>query len=226
MKRLHSTPFNWTPNPGKVFPTACSSLLALTRITLQIPIQRYSEKNGSNVRAVHEVALDGEDADALTTNEAELDGELAELSLGEKLAASTTVPHLRITSTKAENPEDNSVPSHADPVSLTRALIQALHSNNAQLLESVLRTKGDQLILNTVRKLPATFAVPLVRECVARLNRGHGAGLDGAKAARGSAVDASTGKLLIRWLRATLITHTSHLLSVSPVLMTSHSDAC
>ena len=188
------------------------NFVALTHITLQIPIQRYNENKGSHVRTAHEVPLDGEEI----INDAELDGELAELSLGEKLAANTTIPHLPATDKKVEDPEDHTIPPHVDPISLTRTLIQALHlhSNNAQLLESVLRSRGETLILNTVKKLPATFAVPLVRECVARLNRGRGAGLDGTKTASGSVVDANAGKNIVKWLRATLIAHTSHLLSV------------
>jgi len=123
------------------------NFVALTHITLQIPIQRYNENKGSHVRTAHEVPLDGEEI----INDAELDGELAELSLGEKLAANTTIPHLPATDKKVEDPEDHTIPPHVDPISLTRTLIQALHlhSNNAQLLESVLRSRGETLILNT-----------------------------------------------------------------------------
>lgn len=94
--------------------------------------------------------------------------------------------------------------------SLTSSLVQALHSNDSRLLESCLVHSKEKIIKATVKRLPAHLVIPLVEALVERLGRGrrgYGVGVSG--------VHASRGKALIMWMRAVLVLHIAHLITVS-----------
>lgn len=161
--------------------------------------------------------------------------DLAELSLGQRLTALSGGADLDVansdTSSMSENeaafPKKNStarrrhktrtgkesdgdhlpVPAH----SLSRTLVQALHSADTGLLETCLLHSDESLVMNTVRRLPPQLAVPLLTACVERL--GRGARANTAKGGGGGA-SAQRGTGLIRWIRAVLIVHTAHLMTV------------
>ena len=105
------------------------------------------------------------------------------------------------------------VPVDAVPASsLTRTLIQALHSSDTRLLETCLAHSDATLIRNTVRRLPPQLAVPLVSACVERLGRGaRGNNLKGG----GGGASSQRGTALINWVKAVLTTHSGHLMTVS-----------
>lgn len=161
--------------------------------------------------------------DDLATNEVEgeLDAELAEMSLGQRLTALTgeeTAAHVARGSDDEEGPSKASqkaerIAIQAVPASsLTRTLIQALHSSDSGLLETCLAHTNATLIQNTVKRLPPQLAVPLVTACVERLGRGKrvGRGKGG-----GGGAGAQRGTGLVRWVRAVLVVHGGHLLTVS-----------
>lgn len=91
--------------------------------------------------------------------------------------------------------------------SLARTLVQALHAGDAQLLDTVLRYGGDQRIVQaTVRRLPPQLAVPFLTGVTERLAR---------RKQDAAAASAQRGLSLLNWVRAVLVAHGAHLLTVS-----------
>lgn len=150
----------------------------------------------------------------------DLDVDLAELSLGQRLTALSgadarpssdtddeTTPKGSKSSKKKTQNEINVVPAN----SLTRTLIQALHSSDSRLLETCLAHSDQALIRNTVGRLPPQLAVPLITACVERLGRGARAGnMKGG----GGGASSQRGTGLITWVKTTLAIHSGHLMTV------------
>jgi U3 small nucleolar RNA-associated protein 5 len=97
--------------------------------------------------------------------------------------------------TKANPPTKRSGPPTAE--SQSQMLVQALHSQDKQLLESVLRTNKERVVEHTVRRLPSTLVVPLIKEVVHRIQ---------SRPTRAAE--------LIVWIRSTLLIHSSYLMTV------------
>ena len=96
--------------------------------------------------------------------------------------------------------------------SLTRTLIQALHSSDSRLLEMCLIHSDPILIRNTVRRLPPQLAIPLITACVDRLGRGaRAANMKGG----GGGASSQRGMGLLTWLKTVLAIQTGHLMTVS-----------
>jgi U3 small nucleolar RNA-associated protein 5 len=160
--------------------------------------------------------------------QAEIDGslqvDLAELSLGQRLKA-VSQKGLDIgsdmddeTSSKAQTKPRKKLTGTEMPVvaanSLTRTLIQALHSSDTRLLEMCLTHSEPTLIHNTVRRLPPQLAIPLMTSCVDRLGKRNNVkgGGGGASSQRGSS--------LVIWVKTVLVIHAGHLMTVrSQVIM-------
>ena len=169
------------------------------------------------------------DATADRNAEGALDADLAELSLGERLAARPDVVGVTNTGREQRSSESDVEDTHAPGLpnrerrqvkhetvpahSLTRTLIQALHAGDTSLLEACLSHSDETLVRNTVARLPSQLAVPLLNACVERLGRGpRGNNLKG----RGGGASAQRGMALIKWVRAVLTIHSAHLMTVSP----------
>lgn len=147
-----------------------------------------------------------------------LDAELAELSLGQRLTAISGVPQQTADSDSdapgqgrrkkrvSDTPIDV-VPAH----SLTRTLIQALHSSDTRLLEMCLTHSDANLVRNTVRRLPPQLAVPLLNACVERLSRGSRAA---SGKGGGGGASSQRGAGLVAWVQAVLVVHSAHLMTV------------
>ncbi|KAJ8401188.1 hypothetical protein AAFF_G00387700 [Aldrovandia affinis] len=73
-------------------------------------------------------------------------------------------------------------------------LVQGLESKDNQILNKVFQTRKEALIKNTVARLPIPAVLPLVEELTKRI-QGH----------------PYTAVLLVRWLKAVLLLHTSYL---------------
>jgi len=157
-----------------------------------------------------------------------LDVDLAELSLGQRLTAvsgGNPATHLA-GSSESEGEGDGfprqpngksgkgktAAPDSVPASSLTRTLIQALHSSDSRLLETCLSHSDPFLIRSTVRKLPPQLAVPLLTACVDRLGRGHrAANMRGG----GGGASSQRGISLIAWVKVVLTVHSGHLMTVS-----------
>jgi U3 small nucleolar RNA-associated protein 5 len=156
----------------------------------------------------------------------DLDVDLAELSLGQRLTALSGGDEVTGRNTtsgsddadadatsrrsgKQKNKQDASIVVPAN--SLTRTLIQALHSSDSRLLETCLTHSDQNLIRNTVRRLPPQLAVPLLTACVERLGRGsRAANMKGG----GSGASSQRGTGLLAWVKAVLAIHSGHLMTV------------
>jgi len=153
----------------------------------------------------------------------EVDGalqvDLAELSLGQRLKA---VEHTadsgeedkpangKSRSKKSARADVSSIPVN----SLTRTLIQALHSSDSRLLEMCLAHSDATLIQNTVQRLPPQLTVPLISACVERLGRGsRAANMKGG----GGGASSQRGMGLITWIKTVLAVHAGHLMAVSRI---------
>ncbi|KAI0719129.1 NUC189-domain-containing protein [Cerioporus squamosus] len=186
------------------------------------PNKRYNESASLQVGTGAELGQDRELDDLVMRDvDGALDADLAELSLGQRLSAvqgaadgaSESEPDTDAEEGAAPNGKaQKGAPVDAVPASsLTRTLIQALHSSDTRLLETCLVHSDATLIRNTVRRLPPQLAVPLVTACVERLSRGaRGNNMKGG----GGGASSQRGTALINWVKAVLTTHSGHLMTM------------
>jgi U3 small nucleolar RNA-associated protein 5 len=157
--------------------------------------------------------------------QAEIDGslqvDLAELSLGQRLKAVSQKgldivsdmddDTLNKTQTKPLKKQTGAEIPVVAANSLTRTLIQALHSSDTRLLEMCLTHSDPTLIRNTVRRLPPQLAIPLITSCVERLGRGNR--VTNMKGGGGGA-SSQRGSSLVAWVKTVLTIHAGHLMTV------------
>ncbi|KAF8213640.1 WD40-repeat-containing domain protein [Mycena galopus ATCC 62051] len=190
------------------------------------PNKRYTESGSVAVRSGAELGQD-EEMDDIAHNaiDGELDVDLAELSLGQRLTALSgdaqpvassdsddepTTQKSKATRKSAGDASTQDV-SVVPASSLTRTLIQALHSSDTKLLETCLAHSDQTLIRNTVRRLPPQLAVPLITACVERLGRGARAGnMKGG----GGGASSQRATTLIMWVKTVLTVHSGHLMTM------------
>ena len=164
------------------------------------------EPSSLAVRSGAELAQDAS-ADDLADLGGDLDVDLAELSLGQRLTAleppaSRPADAEHSDSDDPERPPTQTSRTHQpSSITLTRTLIQALHSTDTKLLETCLMYSDPTLITQTVQRLPPQLAVPLLGACVQRLGRT-------------SAPGTQRAAVLVRWIRAVLVIHSGHLMTV------------
>ena len=168
------------------------------------------EPSSLAVRSGTELAQDSS-ADDLADLGGNLDVDLAELSLGQRLTAlGPPAPRpadaVHSDSDDVERPPaQTSLIDQPNSITLTRTLIQALHSTDTKLLETCLMYSDPTLITQTVQRLPPQLAVPLLGACVQRLGRT-------------SAPGTQRAAVLVRWIRAVLVVHSGHLMTVRTTL--------
>jgi U3 small nucleolar RNA-associated protein 5 len=157
--------------------------------------------------------------------QAEIDGslqvDLAELSLGQRLKAVSQKElelgsdmdddTLNKTQTKPLKKHTGTEMPVVAANSLTRTLIQALHSSDTRLLEMCLTHSDPTLIRNTVRRLPPQLAIPLITSCVERLGKRNG--VTNMKGGGGGA-SSQRGSSLVAWVKMVLVIHAGHLMTV------------
>ena len=170
------------------------------------PSKRYVEPSSLAVRSGTEFAQDAS-ADDIADLGGDLDVDLAELSLGQRLTA-LDPPASRPADAGHSGSDDPERPPartsrtvRPNSITLTRTLIQALHSTDTKLLETCLMYSDPTLITQTVQRLPPQLAVPLLGACVQRLGRT-------------SAPGTQRAAVLVRWIRAVLVVHSGHLMTV------------
>jgi len=195
-----------------------------SELATNAPNQRYSESNSVAVHSGMELGQDQSADDlAMRDVDGDLDVDLAELSLGQRLTALSGVADRNTTTdSEDEGAETTSrrsgkekmkqdTPNVVPANSLTRTLIQALHSSDSRLLETCLAHSDQTLIRNTVRRLPPQLAVPLLTACVERLGRGsRAANMKGG----GGGASSQRGTGLLAWVKAVLAVHSGHLMTM------------
>ncbi|TFY72235.1 hypothetical protein EVG20_g770 [Dentipellis fragilis] len=216
---------NFISEATSVREDASSALAAEDQGIVGAPSKRYAEAPNLAVRSGNDLGQDAS-ADDIAMRDAEgaLDVDLAELSLGQRLTAldPTSAPAHASDSESPSSAEDDARrrPSRVrksaataapSSITLTRTLIQALHSSDTRLLETCLSSTEPGLVMNTVRRLPPQLAVPLLNACVERLGRGKRAGT--MKGGGGAAGSQRAGGL-VRWIKTVLVVHSGHLMTM------------
>ncbi|KAF9919522.1 WD repeat-containing protein 43 [Linnemannia zychae] len=81
--------------------------------------------------------------------------------------------------------------------SLQQMLIQALHSNDLQLLEACLTFNNVEVIRNTIRRLPTAYVIPFLTQVIHKFQQ-----------------KPSRGEALLEWIKAVMLIHTAYLMTV------------
>ncbi|WWC85277.1 uncharacterized protein L201_000139 [Kwoniella dendrophila CBS 6074] len=165
-----------------------------------LPIQRFTAPH--NVTEAPHADTDE------TTSKLPTDVDMADLSLGERMlavndgsapaATDSDAPAIKAKAT-AEAAFDGPV----NAASLTRVLVQALHTSDPALLTLCLSHRNPTLIRNTIRKMPAQLALPLLKACVERLGQGKSANKRGG--GRGSVQNEQQGRGTVEWVKGVLV---------------------
>ncbi|KAG0039763.1 WD repeat-containing protein 43 [Gryganskiella cystojenkinii] len=85
--------------------------------------------------------------------------------------------------------------------SLQQMLIQALHSNDLQLLEACLTFNNVEVIRNTVRRLPTAYVIPFLTQVIHKFQQ-----------------KPNRGEALLEWIKAVLLIHTAYLMTVPDLI--------
>ncbi|KAJ7294003.1 hypothetical protein C8J57DRAFT_1112699 [Mycena rebaudengoi] len=188
--------------------------------------RRYTESGSVAVRSGAGLRQDEDMDDVPLAVDGDLDVDLAEPTLGQRLTALSGDSRPAISDSDDEAGAAAKKPKSRKPKqgngdakdvsvvpanSLTRTLIQALHSSDTRLLETCLAHSDQTLIRNTVRRLPPQLAVPLTTACVERLGRGaRAANMKGG----GGGTSSQRGAALIVWVKTVLAVHSSHFMTM------------
>ena len=137
------------------------------------------------------------------------DVDMADLTLGERLLA---LPNRDISAAPTEKAPP-AINGPANAASLTRLLVQALHTSDPALLNLVISHRDPVLIRNTIRKMPPTLALPLLKACIERLGQGKGVNQRGG--GRGAGQQEQQGRGTVAWIKCCLAERGSLLMAVS-----------
>ncbi|WVQ78071.1 hypothetical protein IAT38_000152 [Cryptococcus sp. DSM 104549] len=171
-----------------------------------LPVQRFAAPTG-----VFEAPPEGADEDTSAKLSADVD--MAELSLGERmLVAPTGAAPNGETPAKPKASLGASLDGPVNAASLTRVLVQALHTSDPALLTLCLSHRNPVLIRNTIRKMPAQLALPLLKACVERLGQGKGAHKRGG--GRGAGQNEQQGRGTVEWVKGVLVERGSILMTM------------
>jgi U3 small nucleolar RNA-associated protein 5 len=206
-----------------------------------IPVKRFNADSATAGRATT-IAFADEEAARLSRTQLELpvEGELADLTLGERLAVMEgNLPAVQRDGAVSDEDDDEDADEDEAPAgkserktketgavptqlpiqttqSLTRLLSQALHSSDQPLLSLILTSTTNStptLVRNTIRKMPASLALPLLKACVDRL--GKGKQYDRRGGGRGGAIAPQQGRGVVAWIKGVLVERGSVLMAVS-----------
>ncbi|KAG0223148.1 WD repeat-containing protein 43 [Actinomortierella wolfii] len=142
--------------------------------------------------------------DADSDNDEDAEGakdQLAERTMEEKLqdlAVEDSTPKLSL-KTKSSGSKNKYPTPKAN--SLQQMLIQALHSNDLQLLEACLTFNNVEVIRNTVRRLPTTYVIPFLTQVIHKFQQ-----------------KPNRGEALLEWIKAVLLIHTAYLMTVPDLI--------
>lgn len=155
----------------------------------------YHEQASTVIHVVPSMSLE-KPRDAMSIDDEEEHSRNAtatEQTLQEKLDALKMVD--MTIATKSTSASKRAAAPKAD--SLQQMLVQALRTQDRQLLEECLAVGDARVIQNTVQRLPPSFVLTLLKELVQRFQSRPG-----------------RGRALARWIRAMLMFHMSYLMTV------------
>lgn len=164
-----------------------------------------------------------EDVDEAPVSQLPSDVNMAELSLGERMLAPDS-QEADTGSKPAASSAGVTLDGPVNAASLTRVLVQALHTSDPALLTLCLSHRNPVLIRNTIRKMPPQLALPLLKACVERLGQGKGANKRGG--GRGAAQNEQQGRGTVEWVKGVLVERGSILMTIPslPVHLASLSQ--
>lgn len=164
-----------------------------------------------------------EDVDEAPVSQLPSDVNMAELSLGERMLAPDS-QEADTGSKPAASSAGVTLDGPVNAASLTRVLVQALHTSDPALLTLGLSYRNPVLIRNTIRKMPPQLALPLLKACVERLGQGKGANKRGG--GRGAAQNEQQGRGTVEWVKGVLVERGSILMTIPslPVHLASLSQ--
>lgn len=206
-----------------------------TRVSVAQPqTSRYSEQSTSAVAATAVAADADSDDDEVLGNAGELDVDMAEPTLADRLKALNVSQKkerkaaarkqraidadddVEVASESEDDEEedfdlddeDDDLEGRAVPATtLTTTLIQALHSQDGPLLESCLTHSNPNLVRSTVKRLPSGgLVLSLLEALVERLGK--------QKKGREGLASVKRARALIAWLRETLVVHVGFLVTI------------
>lgn len=176
-------------------------------------VPRYTERKAhaqSGLQPPEDIDLD----DAPVGIDGDLDADMAEMSLGQRMKIMSVRNPPNGTTAHDEDDLDAHHPADGPSTSfapmttatLTRTLTQALHSSDSRLLETCLQQSDPTIVRETVRQLRQNHVITLIDELVDRLGRGGSGGKGGAS--------TQQARTTVSWLRAVLLCHTAYLVTV------------
>ena len=178
-------------------------------------LQRYVAPSTTADGIAASANTDGDEGDDEHAANAALpaDVDMADASLGERLLALPSAPGANAVSSNGDvdgtdkgTSKKVALPIIDGPVnagSLTRLLVQALHTSDPALLSLCLNQRDATLIRNTIRKLPTQLSLPLLKACVERLGQGKRTNSRGGT--RGVAQNEQQGRGTVEWVKGVLV---------------------
>ncbi|KAF9183780.1 WD repeat-containing protein 43 [Haplosporangium sp. Z 767] len=163
-----------------------ASVTVVGKSDLALPTPGMADENNSDE--------EGESKDA-----AQLEGRTMEEKL-QDLAVEESVTNASGKKLKQSAGSKNKYPT-PKANSLQQMLIQALHSNDLQLLEACLTFNNVEVIRNTVRRLPTAYVVPFLTQVIHKFQQ-----------------KPNRGEALLEWIKAVLLIHTAYLMTVPDLI--------
>jgi U3 small nucleolar RNA-associated protein 5 len=168
--------------------------------------QKLYNENGAVIAAQNNfiptrMALEIEEEQVLANGEASagndltLQEKLDALTVSDEQAAGKNTTGGVNNSGKPQSSKKSNGAPRAD--SIQQMLVQALHSEDHQLLDECLEMGDLRLIFNTVHRLPTAFVVPFLKQVVRRFQSRPGRGIK-----------------LAKWIKAVLLIHMAYLMTV------------
>lgn len=147
---------------------------------------------------------------AMAAPSMEVDSDNSDNEEGEKMEGRTMEEKLQdlavedsatnSTGKKSKQTNKNKIPT-PKANSLQQMLIQALHSNDTQLLEACLTFNNVEVIRNTIRRLPTAYVIPFLTQVIHKFQQ-----------------KPNRGEALLEWIKAVLLIHTAYLMTVPDLI--------
>lgn len=190
--------------------------MVMTRAPVTGFLMDESAQAASNLKATKKaydetaVTVVGAADFAMAAPSMEVDSDNSDNEEGEKMEGRTMEEKLQdlavedsatnSTGKKSKQANKNKIPT-PKANSLQQMLIQALHSNDTQLLEACLTFNNVEVIRNTIRRLPTAYVIPFLTQVIHKFQQ-----------------KPNRGEALLEWIKAVLLIHTAYLMTVPDLI--------